>query len=379
MKRIICSILTLMCFSVLAGCSGKTTVSFMREDVTLDFVNRISVLPLENNTDQKYAAELARDVINTQILAMNIFDVVDKGIVDSVLHEEAIDPGSPVSQLMLSRLGQRLNVQSIMLGSVDMAGDRRIGSVIVPEMSVTLRLIEIKSGIVLWQASGHYAGDSIVGRLFGVTPDDTYKVTVKLVKKLLSTIPERENVPAALPAEPVAAEPVAAKPVVVKPVSITPEAAKPAAAEESAPGAPAVEGEAAAPAAEVIEPTAEEVEPAEAAPVAGEGEPAAVTEPVPAEPWGEEEPAAVEEVEPAEAAPVAGEGEPAAVTEPVPAEPWEETDPAAVDPAAVAPEAVEGEPQAADPVAGDEAAPAEPVPAEPVVEPETDATMTVEP
>jgi len=265
-----------MCFSILAGCSGKTTISFMREDVTLDFVNRISVLPLENNTDQKYAAELARDVINTQILAMNIFDVVDKGIVDSVLHEEAIDPGSPVSQIMLNRLGQRLNVQSIMVGSVNMAGDKRIGSVIVPEMSLTLRLIEIKSGFVLWQASGHYAGDSVVGRLFGITPDDTYKVTVKLAKGLLSTIPERQNVPVPLPAEPVALKPAAVKPVVVQPVSVT---------------------------TDVAEPVADEAEPAADEPVAFEAEPA-TDEFAPAEPVVEGEPAAAE--------PVAVEAEPAA-------------------------------------------------------------------
>jgi hypothetical protein len=312
MKRIICSILTLMCFSILTGCSGKTTISFMREDVTLDFVNRISVLPLENNTDQKYAAELARDVINTQILAMNIFDVVDKGIVDSVLHEEAIDPGSPVSQIMLSRLGQRLNVQAIMVGSVDMAGDKRIGSVIVPEMSLTLRLIEIKSGFVLWQASGHYAGDSVVGRLFGITPDDTYKVTVKLAKGLLSTIPERRNVPVPLPAEPVAVTPAAVKPMVVQPVSGTTDVAEPA----------------------PVEPVAVEAEPAADEPVADEAEPVAIeSEPaadalVPAGPVVEGEPAAAE--------PVAVEAEPAA-DKPAPAEPVVEGEPAAAVPSTVEP------------------------------------------
>lgn len=195
MQKIAYFMIMLMLFSLLAGCSGKSKISFMREDVTLDFVNRISVFPLENNTDQKHAAALARDVLNTQILSMELFDIVDKGIVDSVLHEEAIDPGTPVSQLMIKRLGQRLNVQAIMLGSVDLAGNKRVGSVLVPEMSLTLRLIDVKSGLVLWQASGQYDGDSMIGRLFGVIPDDTYKVALKLVRDLLSTIPERpENV-----------------------------------------------------------------------------------------------------------------------------------------------------------------------------------------
>lgn len=190
MKKIVIPIIVLVYCSLLVSCGGKATIkSFMREDVTLDFVSRVCVLPLQNNTDKQYADELARDVINTQILAMDLFDVVDQGIVDSILHEEAIEPGSPISQLMLKRLGQRLNVQAIMVGSVDMAGDKRSGSIVVPEISLTLRLIETKSGLILWQASGHRDGDSMLGRLFGITPADSYKVVLALTRELLSTIP----------------------------------------------------------------------------------------------------------------------------------------------------------------------------------------------
>ncbi len=185
---------------LLGGCGGKNTITFVREDVTLDFVKRVAVLPLQNNTDQKYAAELARDVISSKILAMNLFDVVDKGIVDSVLHEEAIDPGSPVSQAMLNRLGQRLNAQAFVIGSVDLAGDNRVGSVTFPEMSLTMRLVEMKSGQVLWQGSGHSDGSSLMGRLFGATPDDRYLVTAKLVDRLLRTIPAEAGQDMVVPA-----------------------------------------------------------------------------------------------------------------------------------------------------------------------------------
>lgn len=199
MRRRAYFLLVLIVVLLISGCSGRKTITFVREDVTLDFVKRVAVLPLQNNTDEKYAAELARDVINTKILEMNLFDAVDKGIVDSVLYEEAVEAGTPVSQMMLSRLGQRLNVQALMIGSVDIAGDNRVGSVTVPEMSLTLRLVEIKSGLVLWQGSGHYDGDSIIGRLFGITPDDRFMVAAKLVGKLLGTIPAevgQEAVPA---------------------------------------------------------------------------------------------------------------------------------------------------------------------------------------
>ncbi|MFH1216188.1 MAG: hypothetical protein V1706_06780 [Pseudomonadota bacterium] len=199
MRRRAYFFLLLIVVLLIGGCNGRKTITFVREDVTLDFVKRVAVLPLQNNTDEKYASELARDVINTKILEMNLFDAVDKGIVDSVLYEEAVDAGSPVSQMMLSRLGQRLSVQALMIGSVDIAGDNRIGSVSVPQMSLTLRLIEVKSGLVLWQGSGHYAGDSIIGRLFGIIPDDRYMVAAKLVDKLLRTIPAEAGGETVLP------------------------------------------------------------------------------------------------------------------------------------------------------------------------------------
>ncbi|MCB2183801.1 MAG: penicillin-binding protein activator LpoB [Desulfobulbaceae bacterium] len=180
-------VLVIVC---LAGCSTKSPVSFTREDVTLDFVKKVCVMPLENHSEEKFAAELARNVINTQILEMGLFDIVDKGIVDSVRYEEAVEPGTPLSAHALQRLGQRLNVNAIIVGSVDLAGEKRVGSVIVPEISLTLRLIEIKSGLILWQASGYNDGDSMLGRLFGLTPGDTYQVALELVRNILHTIPQ---------------------------------------------------------------------------------------------------------------------------------------------------------------------------------------------
>ena len=244
---------------------------------------------------------------------MNIFDLVDKGIVDSVLHEEALDPGAPVSQLMLSRLGQRLNVQAIMIGAVDLAGDKRVGSVIVPEMSLTLRLIETKSGLILWQASGHYAGDSIIGRLFGITPDDTYKVTAKLAKELLATIPERENVSQPAAGEPAAVKPVTVEPVTVKPVTVKPVTVQPAVEAPVADTPGAMESLSADTPAVPESPTAEPAAEPTAEPMAEPTAEPAVEEPAVEEPAVEEpavEEPAVEEPaieEPAAEEPAAGE------------------------------------------------------------------------
>lgn len=183
-------ILTLIITMICAGCSGKSTSeSFLRQDVDLSFVTRIAVLPLENNTDEKFADDRVRNVTITQVLALGLFDVIDKGLVDSVLNDEAIDKNTPIDPQSLKRLGKRLNAQAFLLGSVDQSGESRKGTMAFPETSITLRLVDANTSTILWQASGHRSGDSTMGRLFGLSPDDAFQVTTKLTRELLSTLP----------------------------------------------------------------------------------------------------------------------------------------------------------------------------------------------
>lgn len=172
------------------GCGGKSVKkTFLRENVDLAFITKVAVLPFENQTADKFVGGRVRNATVTHVLARGAFDVIDKGLVDSALQEEAIEPGAPLDVNSLKRLGQRLNVQAFILGSVDAVGTARSGSYSYPELSLTLRLLEANAGVVLWQASGHRSGDSLMGRLFGITPKDSYEISDQLVKSLLRGIP----------------------------------------------------------------------------------------------------------------------------------------------------------------------------------------------
>lgn len=176
----------------LGGCafqSGGGAKSFVRENVDLGFAKKIAVLPLQNNSRDEYAPELLRDLAITRIFAAKLFDVADKGVVDSLLKEEAIDPGKPIDAPTIRRLGQRLNAQVLLLGTVDIAEEGRLGSMVYPEMAVTMRILDVESGLVLWQASGSEKGDSLARRLFGLAARDRYRVAQDLVNSLLRTIP----------------------------------------------------------------------------------------------------------------------------------------------------------------------------------------------
>lgn len=179
-----------MLFFAVAGCGSRTVSdSFMREDIDFGFVQSVAVLPFANNSSDQYAPMRARDITITQTLALGLFDVVDKDLVDSQMFNDAIDPNLPIDPLALKRLGNRLRVQAFILGTVDLAEINKIGATSYPEMALTLRLVEAETGIILWQASGHLSGESFTRRLFGVKPNDSFKVTLDLVRALLRTAP----------------------------------------------------------------------------------------------------------------------------------------------------------------------------------------------
>ncbi|MBU1405739.1 MAG: hypothetical protein KKE83_11955 [Proteobacteria bacterium] len=191
-KKTFCTVLLIGVSLGLAGCGlpfmGKSK-AFVRENVDFGFVQKIAVLPVENNSKDEFAPELVRDITITRILAMKLFDVTDKGLVDSFLREEAIDPGKPLDAGAIKRLGQKLNVQSLLLTTLDLAAESRKGTMSYPEVSVTLRLLEVETGLVIWQAGGHQSGDSVWRRLFGLAGRDKYQVTVSLLEDILHTIP----------------------------------------------------------------------------------------------------------------------------------------------------------------------------------------------
>lgn len=178
----------LLLLVLLSGCSGKfTSEEFVREDVDFDAIRRVAVLPFINHSEDRYAHERARNITTTQILALDISDVVDRGIVDSVILEEVIDPSLPIDLLNLKRLGQRLNVQAFLLGSVDLTSGG-LSSKAYPSLGITLRLVDAQASVVLWQSSGTWNTETTSGRIFGSTPADLYHINLMLLKDMLKSL-----------------------------------------------------------------------------------------------------------------------------------------------------------------------------------------------
>ena len=173
------------------GCATRQDVAtFVRQETDLAYVTKVAVLPFQNGTDDKFAPQRVRDLTITQILSMEIFDVVDRGVVDSTLREMAIDKTMQINTPILKRLGQRLGVQAFIHGVVESIGANRSGAFSYPEVSLTMKLIDAETSMVLWQSSAHKNGYSLWDRLFGLDPQDGFQLTLNLTQEMLLTIPK---------------------------------------------------------------------------------------------------------------------------------------------------------------------------------------------
>lgn len=174
---------------LIGGCGGKyDSKEYLREQVDLAAISRIAVMPFQNFTGDSFVADRTRDIATTQLLASGIADVVDRGLVDSVMMEEVIDPRLPIDQINMKRLGQRLNVQAFLLGAVDLAGEKRSGSVAYPVLGVTLRLVDSQAGLVIWQSSGRWTSETVLGRILGINPTDDFHVSMQLLRRMFGTL-----------------------------------------------------------------------------------------------------------------------------------------------------------------------------------------------
>ena len=171
-----------------SGCAAKDLRFFHDENVELELLRRIAVLPFTNNTQTKLVENRFRDIVTTEILSRGLFDVVISGDVLAFLREEVRGDPTAVDAKVARQMGRALDVGAYLSGAVEIYDEERNGSYTYPVVAVTLQLIEIRSGKVIWQAAGSETGYDTWSRIFGLASDDFNQVSFRLAHKLLDTM-----------------------------------------------------------------------------------------------------------------------------------------------------------------------------------------------
>ena len=162
------------------GCNGNMK-KYKHADIETNNLHRIAVLPLENLTAHEYADEKIRSLIIMDMLARDV-DVIEPGEVMRAIRELRIRSAESISGRDIQSLGDLLDVDVILKGSVGTFEMKKGTAVSYPEVSVHLMLLGVKTGDIVWSAWHTSGGASFWTRHFGAegkTLDDTGRKVIK--------------------------------------------------------------------------------------------------------------------------------------------------------------------------------------------------------
>lgn len=171
---------------VLTGCASGDVFS----DSNMDFASlrSVAVMPFTNLSSSEFAAARVRDVFSNMLLATGAVYVLPPGeVARGLLAIGRLPPEGPSSD-QIKQLAAVLKVDAVITGVVSEYGPIRSGAATANVISVSVKMIEKSSGLVVWSASSTRGGISVMDRLFGGGGEPMNTITEKAVNELLDKL-----------------------------------------------------------------------------------------------------------------------------------------------------------------------------------------------
>lgn len=173
------------------GCGG-TTIRYLNPTANFSHIKKVAVAPFSNFSDDRYAGEKVINALTIELLSRYAFDVIEHGEVSkalSLIKEGGFEENKNIEldKEKIKLLGEKLGVQAIIMGAVnDYSGSR--GGPANNVVSISVKMIDIESGTILWQASTSKLGGSVGRKMLGLEDADMSILTNRAVKTVLDTL-----------------------------------------------------------------------------------------------------------------------------------------------------------------------------------------------
>jgi len=172
-----------------AGCaSASHGAVYVHPNADFSLYQRVAVLPLANLTTDRFAGERVREILCMELSMLGLFDTVDVGEVNRVMRVRDLADAANIGPEMIAALGSDLKAQGLLFGSVLEYRAQQTGSITSPEVGLSLRLVDVETGMVVWSVGDARRGLSVWTRLFGVGEKSHTEVARDLVRDLLQQL-----------------------------------------------------------------------------------------------------------------------------------------------------------------------------------------------
>ncbi len=113
---------------------------------------------------------------------------MEPGFADRTLTRLGISPDAPLTPEEIQKLGKELKVQGVIVGTVEIYDEHRMGGVTVPEVSIELRMIDVEAGITVWSVHATEGGLGLGTQLLGLRPSTLSEATRTVVRRAVDTL-----------------------------------------------------------------------------------------------------------------------------------------------------------------------------------------------
>jgi TolB-like protein len=168
------------------GCVSSSV--FVNHDMDFGSLNNVAVMPFQNLSGDDAAAERVRDAFMGDLLATEAMYVIPAGEVGRGIGRIGMrTPMTPTSE-EIKKFGDVMQVEAVITGVLREYGQVRAGSTVANVISLSLQMIEVQSGNVVWSASSTKGGISVSDRLFGGGGQPMNRITEEVVNELLDKL-----------------------------------------------------------------------------------------------------------------------------------------------------------------------------------------------
>lgn len=174
---------------LVTGCGGSTSNSYhIRRDVDFSYIKRVAVLPFSNLADQGNAGDIVRHMLTNELLASGMVDVVMPGEVMTAVNIAAAKNVFSMSAEEIKKVGTALKVQAVIFGAVEKFGSSSLGTIQVPEVTLTLMMAETDTGSIIWSVTTTGGGAGFATKHLGVSPPTLSETALKVVRDAVKTL-----------------------------------------------------------------------------------------------------------------------------------------------------------------------------------------------
>jgi TolB-like protein len=132
---------------------------YLSPQTDLSEFKKIAVLPFDNLSGEEDAGEKMTEIFTIELLRMGSFSVAEPGRVKKAVMEKRIRTTRDVDIEAAKWLGENLEVDLILAGSVLEFSIQESANKKVPMVTVISRLVQADSGVTVWAAYQSRQGD----------------------------------------------------------------------------------------------------------------------------------------------------------------------------------------------------------------------------